>query len=124
MLSLGCATATREPATQIIVAITSDLTPATELSRIEIQVSKRDGSDVVSKQDFAIADKSPKPGQEQLPLTFSIGKGTEQSFLLTVSGFGPLGANGAEAKLVESDVIATFQARKTLLLKVFLGRIC
>jgi hypothetical protein len=119
----GCGES-KTPATQVIVAITSDLKPLTELSRVEISLSKRDGSDVVSLQDFAVVKAKPKPGQQVLPITFSVGKGNESSFLLTVSGYGPLGAGGAERKIVEQKAIATFQSHKTLLLRVFLGRVC
>lgn len=123
-LLAACGDAKTIPATQVIVAITSDLQPVRELSRVQISLSKRDGSDVVTMQDFALVKSKPKTGQQQLPITFAIGKGGEASFLLTVRGYGPLGAGGAERQVVEQKAIATFQDRKTLLLQVFLGRVC
>jgi hypothetical protein len=72
----------------------------------------------------AITDARPIAGQLNLPLTFSVTKGREDSFLLSVIGYGPLGAGGAEAKIVENQSVAIFATGKTLLLQVFLGHIC
>src|SRR5438552_3477428 len=92
VLLAGCGTPAKTPATQFIVRITSDLTPGTELSRIEVKLSRQDGSHVVSKQDFELVDERPKAGQQKLPVTFSISKGMQRSFMLDVIGYGPLGA--------------------------------
>jgi hypothetical protein len=123
MFASSCATH-QKPVTQIIVAITSDFTPRSELSRIEVKVSKRDGSDVVAMRDFTIVGTNPKQGQQKLPVTFSVTKGRDDSFLLVVTGYGPLGPNGGETKVVEKRAIATFEDGKTLLLQIFLGRVC
>jgi hypothetical protein len=124
VLLMGACAKKQTPATQIMVAITSDLTPESELSRIAITLAKRDGSDVVQKRAYAIVAKSPESGQQELPVTFSITKGQQDSFLLVVSGYGPLGKNGAEEKVIEQRAIATFQDHATLLLQIFLGRVC
>lgn len=123
----ACAQSAQTPATQIVVAITSDLHAMTELSRIEVQVSKRDGSAAVPKRTFTLvehANKASGPGEQNLPLTFSIGKGVDDAFLLVVTGYGPADPGGADARIIEQRYIATFQAGKTLLLRVFLGRVC
>ena len=124
-LSLGACGETRTvPATQIIVAITSDIELERQLSRIEVQLSDRDGDDVTAMRDYALVEEDPEEGQFELPLSFSVTKGTQRSFLIVVTGYGPLGEDGSEIKIVEQRAIATFQDGKTLLLKIFLGRIC
>jgi len=123
-LFLGCTSTERVSPTQILVAVTSDLTAETELSRVEIKVSKTDGSNVKSGPNFDVVNSSPEEGQVVLPIRFSVVKGEEDSFLLVVRGYGPLGESGSEEKIVEQKTIATFQEHKTLLLKIFLGRIC
>ncbi len=124
VLASACAKSKQTPLTQIVVAITSDLAPVAELSRIEVKISKRDGSDVVSMRDFTLVVKNPKAGEQALPVTFAVTKGTQSSFLLVVTGYGPLGAGGAEEAIVEERYIATFQEHETRLLQVFLGRVC
>ncbi len=122
--ALSSCTSRPSPVTQVLVAVTSDFTPQSELSRIEIRVSRRDGSDVTAMREFSIVATTPKPGQKELPLTFSVTKGSNDSFLLVVTGYGPLGPNGTDAKVVEQRAIATFERGKSLLLQIFLGRVC
>lgn len=122
--ALACGGGETEPATQIVVAITSDLEVGSMLSRIEVQISSRDGKDVTAMREYALARKSPRAGQYQLPLTFSVSKGHAASFLIEVTGYGPLAAGGAEQRVVEQRAIATFREGETLLLRLFLGRVC
>ena len=120
----ACTGTEQTPATQVIVAITSDLPAEETLSRVEVTLSRRDGSDVTRMQDFAIVAGEAQDGEYVLPLSFSVVPGEESSFLIAVTGYGPLGAGGAEEKLVEQRAIATFEPETTLLLRIFLGRIC
>jgi hypothetical protein len=120
----SCGDAKPTPATQIIVSITSDLPAGETLSRLEVALSSRDRSDVVAMQDYALVASDPEDGEYLLPLTFSIAQGSQRSFLLEVTGYGYLDPGGPEVKLVEQRAIATFQHGRTLLLRVFLGRIC
>ncbi len=120
----SCGEAEPTPATQIIVSITSDLPAGETLSRVEVALSSRDRSDVVAMQEYALVASDPEDGEYLLPLTFSIAQGSQRSFLLEVTGYGFLDPGGPEVKLVEQRAIATFQHGRTLLLRIFLGRIC
>jgi len=119
LAAIGCAKPTPKPATQVVVAITSDFTPAEDLSRIDIKVSKRDGSSALPIRSLSVVARRPKSNQYVLPVTFSIGRGEQDSFLLVVEGFTPAGV-----RLVEQRAIVTFQDHKTLLLQIVLGRAC
>lgn len=124
LAAVACGEGDPDPATQIIVAITSDLEVESVLARIEVEISSRDGEDVVAMREYNLVRRSPRAGQYRLPLSFSVAKGTASSFLLTVRGYGPLGSRGAEERIVEQRAIATFRDGETLLLRLFLGRVC
>jgi hypothetical protein len=120
----ACGDTETEPATQIIVAVTSDLEVDTTLSRIEVAIRSSERGEVVAMRDYALVRKNPDDGQYQLPLTFSVAKGAESAFSITVTGFGPIGSRGREERIVEQRAIASFRAGHTLLLRLFLGRVC
>lgn len=120
----ACASPTSSPATQVIVAVTSDLAPATELVRVDVEVSTWDGSNVVAMKSYEIVRDNPQAGQQVLPITFSIGRARQDSFLLRVSGHSQPETEGAIGDIIEQRAIVVFQPGKALLLQVFLARVC
>jgi hypothetical protein len=125
---LGCEQ-TVEPATQIVVRIDSDLQPAVQLTKVELQIGKADGFEESTsfKREVALLASDAVDdgrGRKSLPLSLSITPGHEQRVMTRVVAHGVYGSDKAERRLLEQSAIVTFQPRKTLLLDLFLGAVC
>lgn len=110
-------------ATQVVVSVASDLAVGTQLTRVDAQVRSTSGKQIGPPRSFELS-RDPGEDEVDLPFSFTVEKGESDRFRLDVIGYGPLGPDGDLRPVVERKVIARFQARKTLLLKVFLGAAC
>jgi hypothetical protein len=113
-----------KPATQVMVVVNSDLSVGDELKRVRVEVLDPEGSAVpVAAREFALRADMAKEGTHTLPLSFSVVPGSAQNrFLLAVFGYASHARDAAP--IVEQKVVAAFQKERTLLLEVFLGRVC
>jgi Protein of unknown function (DUF3105) len=112
------------PATQVVVTVNSDLEVGQELTSVTAYVLDAAGGNVVDEHPFELTADEPRTGQVRLPFSFVIAKKQASRFRLDVIGYGPTGPGGAERAVVEQKVIASFRDRETLLLKVFLSKLC
>jgi hypothetical protein len=124
-LLAACKSTEVKPATQVVFTVTSDLAPGEEITRIDRIVSRRDGTDVVAMDSLSIVARDPVPGQQTLPITFSVGMWKERSFMLALVAYGPSERAGMdEERLIEYKTIVSFEVGRTLHAPVFLGRVC
>jgi hypothetical protein len=117
--AIACKDDEVRPATEIVVAVDSDLASGRDLKRIEVEILDS-GGDRKDHDTFEIVSNPTKKGQASLPFSFGIAKANADSFQLRVQGFGDDGA----APRVQRTVKSTFQAGKSLLLVVFLAKVC
>ena len=106
------------PATEVVVAIDSDLTAGEQLQRIEVEVQNADGESV-DDDSFDVVEGTPGDGEVNLPFSFGITKGKAAGFQLIVRGYGD-----GDAPSVEQKSKGSFQDGKSLLLVVFLSKVC
>ena len=113
------------PATQVMVVLNSDLQIETELKRVRIDVMNADEpTRPIASDEFALRAGETE-GTHRLPLSFSLipsAKDPAVRFLVVARGYGSNDVNAAA--IVEQKVIAAFESEQTLLLEMFLGRVC
>lgn len=128
LLMLGAIAAcsrSETPATQVIVSLNSDLHVGSQLTRIQAELFDAEGDSApVESRSFVLTDGMPRDGEARLPLSFGIREGRAERFRLVITGYGVRGTNAPEEPVVEQKVVASFQERQTLLLKLFLGQSC
>lgn len=115
-------------ATQVVVAIDSDLVVGTDLSSVNAELRSTDGKKGQDDYDhdhaFALTtDAKPKVGEVHLPFSFGIVKHKADRFRLIVTGYAE-DADGTRVAVVEQKTDVTFRDGQTLLVSVFLGSAC
>lgn len=119
----ACTSEHSVPATQFLVSVNSDLDVGTQLTRVEVKLYDVERMRTVEQRSFALTKDAPQEGEARLPFSFGIAKGRADRFLLEVRGFGERPGE-RERETIRQRVISGFQARETLLLKIFLGSAC
>jgi hypothetical protein len=123
----GCAQAHVQPATEVLVVVSSDLEIGTQLNRLHVQVKNKagDSASTSDERNLALVPQASKEakatGPYKLPLSFSVvppKNGDDSRFRIVVTGL--LG----DQEVVEQQEIVTFQPGKTTLLPVFLSVNC
>ena len=121
-LALAACGDKKVPATQVVIAIESDLAAGTALDRVRVEVHTKDGADTGEAHDFVVKAK-PKAGEVKLPFSFVVSKNKANSFRLFVLGY-VTDDKGKRSEVAEQKVDVAFQEEKTVLVKVFLGGAC
>ncbi len=112
------------PGTQVLVSINSDLEVGVQLTRLEMALFDAAGDNEVEQHSFQLATVAPAEGQVTLPFSFGVVKGEQERFLLVITGYGPVGAQGTEQVVIEQKTIASFQQGQSRVVRVFLGSVC
>lgn len=109
------------PVTQVIVAITSDLEPGVELTRIEIEISDASGEITLPSSYYDIVAADPRPAQRVLPLTLGVHQGKQPVFRLTVNAYAP---DAYDQPIVVQRRVVRFASGRSLLLPIVIERAC
>lgn len=127
VLLAGCRPVSKD-ATQVMIAINSDFEAVDELKMIQVEIFAGDGSgEPVERRQFQLRRRgeSARPGTQELPFSMSLipsDHDPAQRFRVVTTGYA---SNAAAAQaVVEQKVIAGFAKEQTLLLEVFLAKLC
>ena len=120
----------REPATEVLLEVDSDLRVGKDLMAIEVKIYDRAGDDLLRERKLALTadpEEAAKGRRFGLPLSLSLAASSQQSsraFRGGVPGLGPVGPDGEEGDVVEQQAIVGFRPGVRGHLFVFLGADC
>lgn len=125
LVASACANDRSEPATQIIVAVQTQLEPTQELARLELVVETDDGTPTDQRRSFAVVADDPGAGEVVLPAAITIVPAATRPatrFRLSVVAFRRDAAG--EVEWARQTASLTFAAGKTLRTSFVLASAC
>ncbi len=113
-----------EAATEVLVAVMSDLQSGSDLTELQVRVLDQDGKVELSRKKLLLSEDGAT-GTYVLPLSYSLtpAPNARSNFRLVVTGRGP-GNDGTIGDRVEAQASAAFQSGRRMLLPILLARKC
>jgi hypothetical protein len=121
-LLFGCS-AERQPATQLVVVVDSDLRIDSQLRRVEVRVLDTQSSHELDAARFRLSGSAKGETSAELPFSFGVAQRGASRITLLLRGLGPLDGND-DALVVEHRSTVEFVSGQARLVRVFLAKAC